>query len=75
MFKAIATVAVAACATLLVPVGPARADTVTEWNLNATNALIVGAAQPPHVSVPHLAMVHGPSTTPSTRSTAGTRGI
>jgi hypothetical protein len=59
MIKAIAAVAVGACAVLLVPVAPVRADTVTEWNLNATNALIVGAAQPPHVSVPHLAMVHG----------------
>ena len=49
----------AACAALLVPVASARADAVTEWNLNATNALIVSAAQPPHVSVPHLAMVHG----------------
>jgi hypothetical protein len=58
MIKAVATVGsmVAVCAVL---VAPARADTVTEWNLNATNALIVGAAQPPHVSVPHLAMVHG----------------
>jgi PAP2 superfamily len=50
---------VAACAALFVPVAPARADTVTEWNLNATNALLVSAAQPPQVSVPHLAMVHG----------------
>ena len=50
---------VAVCAALLVLVAPARADTVTEWNLNATNALIVSAAQPPQVSVPHLAMVHG----------------
>jgi hypothetical protein len=49
----------AACAALLVPAVSARADTVTEWNLNATNALIVSAAQPPQVSVPHLAMVHG----------------
>ena len=48
-----------ACAALLVPVAAARADTVTEWNLNATNALIVAAAQPPQVSVPHLAMVQG----------------
>jgi PAP2 superfamily len=38
---------------------PARADTVSDWNLNATNALIVAAGQPPQVSVPHLAMVHG----------------
>jgi len=48
-----------ACVALLVPVASARADTVTEWNLNATNALIVSAAQPPQISVPHLAMVHG----------------
>jgi hypothetical protein len=44
---------------LLAVAAPARADTVTDWNLNATNALIVTAAQPPQVSVPHLAMVHG----------------
>jgi hypothetical protein len=50
----------AAVAMLLLAVAaPARADTVTDWNLNATNALIVTAAQPPQVSVPHLAMVHG----------------
>ena len=49
----------AACAALLVLAGPVRADTVTEWNLNATNALMVTAAQPPQLSVPHMAMVHG----------------
>jgi hypothetical protein len=49
----------AVTALLAVAAAPARADTVSEWNLNATNALIVGAAQPPQVSVPHLAMVHG----------------
>ena len=51
----------AAGATLLAIAAstPARADTVTEWNLNATNALMVTAAQPPQLSVPHLAMVHG----------------
>jgi hypothetical protein len=38
---------------------PARADTVTEWNLNAANAIFVTAGQPPQLSVPHLAMVHG----------------
>jgi hypothetical protein len=38
---------------------PARADTVTDWNINATNALIVTAGQTPPVSVMHLAMVHG----------------
>jgi hypothetical protein len=49
----------AACAALLLPVASARADAVTDWNLNASNALFVSAAQPPQVSVPHLAMVHG----------------
>jgi VCPO second helical-bundle domain len=49
----------AVCAALLVPVASARADAVTEWNLNASNALFATAAQPPQVSVPHLAMVHG----------------
>jgi PAP2 superfamily len=38
---------------------PARADTVTEWNLNAAGAIFVTAGQPPQLSVPHLAMVHG----------------
>jgi hypothetical protein len=38
---------------------PASADTVTEWNLNAAGAIFVTAGQPPQLSVPHLAMVHG----------------
>jgi hypothetical protein len=38
---------------------PARADTVTEWNLNASSAIFATAGQPPQLSVPHLAMVHG----------------
>jgi len=38
---------------------PARASSVTQWNLNATNALIVTAGQAPTVSMLHLAMVHG----------------
>jgi PAP2 superfamily len=46
-------------AALLALAAPARADTVTDWNVNATNALLVAAGQPPQVSVPHLAMVHG----------------
>src|SRR5215208_343789 len=37
----------------------ARADTVTEWNVNATTALMATAAQPPQASVPHMAMVQG----------------
>jgi PAP2 superfamily len=48
-----------AVAALLALAAPARADTVTDWNVNATNALLVAAGQPPQVSVPHLAMVHG----------------
>jgi PAP2 superfamily len=37
----------------------AHADTVTDWNLNAANAIYVTGAQPPQQSVPHLAMVQG----------------
>jgi hypothetical protein len=59
MIKAIAAVTMMAAAACAALVAPARADTVTEWNLNATNALMVTAAQPPQMSVPHLAMVHG----------------
>jgi PAP2 superfamily len=39
--------------------GLAHADTVTEWNLNATNVLMVSEGQPPQQSVLHMAMVHG----------------
>src|SRR5829696_7046416 len=37
----------------------ARADTVTQWNQNASTALMVTAAQGPQLSVPNMAMVHG----------------
>jgi hypothetical protein len=37
----------------------ARADTVTQWNQNATTALMVTAGQGPQLSVPHMAMVQG----------------
>jgi hypothetical protein len=37
----------------------ARADTVTDWNVNAVNALVGTAGQSPTVSTVHLAMVHG----------------
>jgi hypothetical protein len=37
----------------------AGASAVTQWNLNATNALIRTAGQAPPVSILHLAMVHG----------------
>jgi hypothetical protein len=50
--------AVAVLATLAAP-GVARADAVTDWNLNASTALMGVAGQPPQVSVTHLAMVHG----------------
>jgi hypothetical protein len=37
----------------------ARADTVTDWNAHAVNALVTTAGQSPTVSTVHLAMVHG----------------
>ncbi len=37
----------------------ARADTVTDWNTNAVNALVGTAGQSPTVSTVNLAMVHG----------------
>ncbi len=53
------TVVLLATAAALAAPAVARADMVTQWNLNASNALMVTAAQPPQQSVPHLAMVHG----------------
>jgi hypothetical protein len=43
----------------LLPPGAARADTVTDWNAHASNALMTVAAQAPTVSTIHMAMVHG----------------
>jgi hypothetical protein len=43
----------------LSPTAPARADTVTDWNTHAVNALVVTGLQSPTVSTVHLAMVHG----------------
>jgi hypothetical protein len=37
----------------------ARADAVTDWNVIASNAIVVTAGQPPPVSVLHFAMVQG----------------
>ena len=54
--KVVLTVAVGAA---LAAPAVARADAVTQWNLNASNALFTVAGQPPQVSVSHLAMVHG----------------
>ena len=50
--------AVAAVAALAAP-AVAHADAVTQWNQNATTALMVTAGQGPQLSVPHMAMVHG----------------
>ena len=50
---------VVAALTVLAAPAVARADTVTDWNANASNALFVVAGQGPQQSVPHLAMVHG----------------
>jgi hypothetical protein len=43
----------------LVSPAVARADAVTDWNLIASNSIVVTAGQPPPVSVLHFAMVHG----------------
>ena len=52
---------VAALAALIALAAPAlaRADTVTQWNQNATDALIGTAAMTPPVATIHLAMVPG----------------
>jgi hypothetical protein len=56
---AVALAVAAAATTALAAPGVARADMVTDWNANASSALFTVAGQPPQVSVPHLAMVHG----------------
>ena len=43
----------------LVSPAVALADAVTDWNLIASNSIVVTAGQPPPVSVLHFAMVHG----------------
>ncbi len=58
MFRRAAAVALAGLAVLVAP-AVGSADTVTQWNQNAANALYVTAAQPPNVSVLHMAMVQG----------------
>src|SRR5437667_10978062 len=37
----------------------ARADAVTDWNVIASNSIVVTAGQAPPASVLHFAMVHG----------------
>jgi PAP2 superfamily len=58
MFRKALTGALVCVAALAAPAVSA-ADTVTQWNQNAANALYVTAAQPPNVSVLHMAMVQG----------------
>jgi hypothetical protein len=53
------TVGLLAVAAALAAPALAHADAVTDWNRNATSALMVTAAQPPQQSVPHMAMVQG----------------
>jgi hypothetical protein len=56
--RSFALLVVAVLAVLAAP-GVVRADSATEWNLNAASALFVVAQQGPQQSVPHMAMVHG----------------
>lgn len=58
MFKHALAAALTGFAALIAP-AVGSADTVTQWNQNAANALYVTAAQPPNVSVLHMAMVQG----------------
>jgi hypothetical protein len=56
--RTIRLVLVAAAFALAAPVS-ARADAVTDWNTQATTALITNAGMTPPVTAIHLAMVHG----------------
>ena len=60
-FKKIQILPLIMATALVALVSPtvARADAVTDWNLIASNSIVVTAAQPPPVSVLHFAMVHG----------------
>jgi hypothetical protein len=58
MLRYALTAAVVGLTALLAP-AVAAADTVTQWNQNAANAIYVTAAQPPNVSTLHMAMVQG----------------
>lgn len=55
----VAGLVVAVVALALAAPALANASAVTQWNVNATNALIVTAGQAPPVAAVHLAMVHG----------------
>ena len=54
-----AALLLAAVAAFSPPPRPPGANTVTDWNIHATNSLITTAGQGPTVSTIHLAMVHG----------------
>ena len=57
--RAVVLVVAVAVSTALAAPSSAGASAATQWNLNATNALIVTGGQAPPVSMLHLAMVHG----------------
>jgi hypothetical protein len=54
-----AAVAALTLAAAVAWVAPARADTVTDWNVYASTAIVVTAGQPPPVAVLSFAMVQG----------------
>ena len=54
-----AAVAAVSAVALVASVAPARADTVTDWNANASTAIVVTAGQPPPAAVLSFAMVQG----------------
>jgi hypothetical protein len=58
MKRVVLAVCVALASALAISAS-ARADTVTDWNINAVGALVGTAGQSPTVSTVHLAMVHG----------------
>jgi PAP2 superfamily protein len=54
-----AAVSAVALTALVASAAPARADTVTDWNANASTAIVATAGQPPPVAVLSFAMVQG----------------
>jgi len=60
-FKKIRPVPLLIASALVALAAPAVAcaNAVTDWNLIASNAIVVTAGQPPPVSVLHFAMLHG----------------
>jgi len=60
-FKRLRTLPLLIAPALIALASPrvAHANAVTDWNVIASNAIVVTAGQPPPVSVLHFAMVHG----------------